>query len=112
MDITQICSAIIKLMVSLLIAYLIPVIKQKYAQEQINEAMESAKEVNRWITVFVQAAEQLFPEVGAGGNKKAYVLSLMTQTLAKLNIEIDAEVLDAQIESAVLELHQALMPIE
>lgn len=110
MDFTQVCSAILTLLFTILIVCVIPSIRKRYGQEKIDEAMNEAKEVYHWITVFVQAAEQLFPSTQPT-DKKAYVLKLIGAKLAELGLTIDTAILDAQIESAVLELHQSLVPV-
>lgn len=108
-NITPICSAVITLLVALASLYLIPLIKSKYSQEQIKQALSTAQQVNYWVSVFVQAAEQQFPEPGTGESKKAYVSTLIEQKLKELNIEVDTVTLNAQIESAVYELNSQLI---
>ena len=96
MDITGILKIIIELVVAVIGVFLIPYIKTKYSQEQINYAVG-------WIKIAVAAAEQLF-ESDEGKAKKKYVKKF----LEKNGIRLNADELDNTIESAVLELHNEL----
>lgn len=96
MDITEIVSAVLTLIVALVSAFLIPMIKAKVSKEKLEKA-------NQLITVAVGAAEQLYNSK-EGQEKKDYVLAyLETQ-----GINIDAETIEVLIENAVLRLHSEL----
>lgn len=94
-DITPIVNAVITLVVAAISAFLIPWIKSKIETEKLNQIMS-------WVTIAVEAAEQIYRESGMGAKKKAYVLDF----LAKKGITLDVDSIDAMIESAVLDLKQ------
>ena len=73
----------------------IPYIKSKTTVEQ-------QQEISAWVKIAVSAAEQIYKGVGRGEEKKEYVLNW----LAEKGIKIDADELDAMIESAVYELNE------
>lgn len=89
-DLTTIFSAIILLLVALAIRYLVPLIKEKRLQY--------------WVKSAVYAAEMLFKESGMGAEKFAYV----SKYLASKGFHLNAEDLKVTIESAVMELKNAL----
>ena len=60
----------------------------------------SQEKINLWVSLAVQAAEQIFQGTGMGAQKKTYVI----EYLAGKGIQIDAATLDVLIESAVFEL--------
>lgn len=94
-DITPIVNAVIALVAAVISAFLIPWIKGKIETEKLNQIMS-------WVTIAVEAAEQIYRESGMGAKKKAYVLDF----LAKKGITLDVDSIDAMIESAVLDLKQ------
>lgn len=96
MDITKILEIIIQLVVAVIGVTLIPYIKSKYSNEQIDYAMG-------WVKIAVAAAEQTFSS-NAGKTKKHYV----EKFLEDKGIKLDKADLDNAIESAVLELHNEL----
>lgn len=81
------------LLFGLLIAFVIPAVKAKTNEMQMDE-------INYWIRVAVQAAEQVYKGSGKGAVKKKAVLSF----LESKGYTIDFDALDALIESAVYEL--------
>ena len=96
MDITEIVSAVLTLIVALVSAFLIPMIKAKASKEKLEEA-------SQLITVAVGAAEQLYKST-EGQLKKDYVLAyLETQ-----GTSINTETIEVLIENAVLRLHSEL----
>lgn len=97
-DLTQIAAAFISLTVLLVSTFLIPLIKAKHSNEEIQRAVVYA-------TIGVQAAEQLFKETGMGAQKKAYV----EKFLADHGFTLDQDQVDVLIESAVLELKNKLI---
>lgn len=95
-DITPIIEALIKLIVVIVCVMVIPFLKEKFTQSQLDDALV-------WINIAVQAAEQLYTS-SQGAEKKAYVLKYIEDKGFKIN----ASDLDGIIESAVLELHNEL----
>ena len=94
-DLTPVVNAIIALIAAAISVFLIPWIKEKIEAEKLNQIMG-------WVTIAVEAAEQIYRESGMGAKKKAYVLDF----LAKKGITLDLDSIDAMIESAVLDLKQ------
>lgn len=99
-DITQIAVGIVALAVAVITIYVIPVIRKAMTTEKLEE-------VTNLIEVFVGAAEQLYGKEQTT-EKKEYVQNLIKEKLEKLNLTIDEKELDAQIENAVLTLHNEL----
>lgn len=89
-DLTTIFSAIVLLLVALAVRYLIPLLKEKRLQ--------------RWAKAAVYAAEMIFKEHGMGAEKFAYV----SEYLASKGFHLNPEDLKVTIESAVMELKNAL----
>lgn len=96
MDYTEILSLIIKLIVAIVSAMLVPYLKSKYSAAQLDKALA-------YVDIFVAAAEQLY-DVTQGELKKEYVL----KQLAAKGFKINSGVIDAQIEAAVLRLHSEI----
>ena len=94
-DLTPVVNAIIALIAAAISVFLIPWIKEKIEAEKLEQVMG-------WVTIAVEAAEQIYRESGMGAKKKAYVLDF----LAKRGITLDVDSIDAMIESAVLDLKQ------
>lgn len=94
-DLTPVINAIIALIAAAISVFLIPWIKEKIEAEKLEQIMG-------WVTIAVEAAEQIYRESGMGAKKKAYVLDF----LAKKGITLDVDSIDAMIESAVLDLKQ------
>lgn len=94
-DLTPVVNAIIALIAAAISVFLIPWIKEKIEAEKLEQIMG-------WVTIAVEAAEQIYRESGMGAKKKAYVLDF----LAKKGCTLDADSVDAMIESAVLNLKQ------
>ena len=97
MDFTSILDLAMKLAVALAMAFLVPWLRNRYGAEKLADMMT-------YVSIFVRAAEQLF-DATDGAKKKQYVLD----RLAEKGIRIDGDALDAMIEAAVNELHQALV---
>ena len=93
-DLTQVVVAILTLVISLVSAFLVPLIKSKVSAEQLET-------IKFWVNVAVEAAEQMYVGSGKGAEKKAYVVSFLNSKGFTLNIEE----IDALIEGAVCELH-------
>lgn len=98
MDLTPIMEAVLALVAVLITYYLIPWIKTKTTSEQ-------RAEINAWVKIGVQAAEQLFVGVGRGAEKKAYVMEFIQSK----GYHIDTTELDKLIESAVLAVNKGVL---
>ena len=96
-DITPIINAVILLIASLITIIVIPKVRALLV-EKIGR--EQTEELCRWIDIFVGAAEQCFPEPDV---KKNYVVN----KLQSMGYTVTEEI-DGAIESAVLQLHNAL----
>ena len=92
MDWGAIIGAIITIAVAAITVAVVPWLREKLSAEQLAV-------VQRWVSIAVLAAEQIFGS-GTGAKKKAYVLELLTAR----GIKLDAEALDAMIEAAVKQL--------
>ena len=94
-DITNIVSAVITLIMALITTFLSPWLKNKLDADKFEK-------VQAWTKVAVQAAEMIYNGAGRGEEKKAYVI----QYLNEKGFKLDTATIDALIESAVLELKQ------
>ena len=94
-DLTPIINAVILLIAAVIGVFLVPLIKQKFETDKLNQ-------IYGWVTIAVEAAEQIYRESGMGEKKKAYVLDFLT----KKGYTVDLDSIDAMIESAVLSLKQ------
>lgn len=92
-DLTSIANALIALIAAIVTAFIIPWVKSKTSAAQFEK-------IKMWVTVAVEAAEQLYNGSGRGEEKKAYVIEFLN----KKGFKIDAETLDALIEAAVFDL--------
>lgn len=93
-DLTQVVVAVLTLVLSLVSAFLVPLIKSKVSAEQLEK-------IKFWVSIAVKAAEQIYVGSGKGAEKKAYVVEFLNSKGFTLN----TEEIDALIEGAVLELH-------
>jgi uncharacterized membrane protein YraQ (UPF0718 family) len=93
MDLTAILEAVITLVMAIVTGVLVPYIKSKTTAEQQTVLTALVKAA-------VTAAEQIYTGSGRGQEKKAYVLSW----LADRGITVDADKLDALVESEVYAL--------
>ena len=96
MDINQIVSLVLKIVCFILITFVIPLIKKKYDQQQIDGVLDK-------IETYVEAADQLFGKE-QGEEKKQWVRG----RLAAHGIDVNLDYIDAEIEACVLMLHNAL----
>lgn len=96
-NITNIVVGVIKLLVAVAIAIIIPLIKEKFDSAKFGKVVTLA-------ATAVKAAEQIFTESGMGKKKKEFVINYLKQKGCK----IDDNELDVVIESAVLELKHAI----
>lgn len=91
--ITSIANAVIALIAAIITAFVIPWIRSKTTAAQFEK-------IKMWVTVAVEAAEQLYTGSGRGAEKKAYVVEFLNSK----GFKIDAETLDKLIEAAVFNL--------
>ena len=96
MNITEILELIIYLVVAILATFVIPVIKNKYGAQSLENAL-------KWVDIAVAAAEQLY-ESTEGAAKKEYVLEFLWDR----GLLIDEDELDMAVEAAVNRLHNEL----
>lgn len=92
-DLTPIMEAIIAIVTAVITAFLIPWLKGKIDADKL-------KKIKLWVTVAVEAAEQLYKGSGRGEEKKAYVV----QFLQEKGFTFDPDSLDKLIEAAVFNL--------
>ena len=92
-DLTSIANAVIALIAAIITAFVIPWIRSKTTATQFEK-------IKMWVTVAVEAAEQLYTGSGRGAEKKAYVVEFLNNK----GFKIDAETLDNLIEAAVFDL--------
>lgn len=94
-DMNDVVKVLISLFAALMTCFIVPLIKSKTTSAQFTQ-------IQLWVRIAVQAAEQLFKGSGRGQEKKQYVLEFL---LGK-GVKIDEDVLDALIESTVFDLPQ------
>lgn len=97
MDITEIVTLALKLVLLLLSTFVIPVIKRKIDADKLAEA-------RKWTKIAVEAAEMIYSEFEMGETKKAFV----NDFLAKKGFKLSTDELDKLIEAAVLEMNNAI----
>lgn len=100
-DLTPVLGAVITLVITIMTAIVIPYIKKKIGDEKYAE-------IERWVGVAVQAAEQLFAGSGRGAEKLAFV----EEFLASKGFKIDAMSLRNLIEAAVYNLTNLEVSLE
>ena len=96
-NITPIVIALIGLLSAVITVVLVPYFKSKTTSEQRDN-------IYFWAKIAVEAAEKLFNEHGQGKAKKEYV----KQFLSEHGIILDENQVDVVIESAVLQMQNAL----
>lgn len=94
-DITPIINAIVALVAAVISCFLVPYIKSKYGAEKLTE-------IQKWVKIAVEAAEQLFTGPGRGKEKKSFVVEF----LESKGFTLDADSIDKMIEAAVLEMNK------
>lgn len=92
-DLNVIIEAVIMLIATIISAVVIPWIRSKTSAAQFEQ-------IEMWVTVAVEAAEQIYTGSGRGAEKKAYVIDFLTEK----GFKIDADSLDKLIEAAVFDL--------
>lgn len=96
-DLTEVFQVVITLFIALITTYVVPYIKSKTTAQQ-------QADIQMWIKVAVQAAEQVYNESGHGKEKKQYVLDFLFQKGFYIN-ELE---IDNLIESAVYTLKEGV----
>lgn len=96
MDYTKLIEAVIMLIMALLTTFVIPWLKTKYTQNQLETWM-------RWVKIAVTAAEQIYTP-DQWSEKKQYVVTYLKDQGIKYN----EATINNMIEAAVLELHMSL----
>ncbi len=97
-DLTPIANAIIAVVAVAITVYLVPWIRNRTTAAQ-------REEINAWVKIAVQAAEQIHRGSGKGPERKQYVLDF----LAQKNLKIELTELDKMIEAAVLEINKGVL---
>lgn len=92
-DLTVIIEALAALIAAVITAFVIPYIKSRTTTTQFEK-------IKMWVTVAVEAAEQLYTGSGRGAEKKQYVVEFLQEK----GFKIDADSLDKLIEAAVFNL--------
>ncbi len=100
-DLTPIMEAIIALVVAVITAFVIPWLKGKIDADKLEQ-------IKLWVTVAVEAAEQLYNGTGRGEEKKAYVVKFLQEK----GFTLDSDSLDKLIEAAVFNLPEYIGLIE
>lgn len=106
MDITQIVLAIITLCTVVLTAVVIPKIKTKHPQEEIDKALNQLEVYKNVAMLACRMVEQLYP--GMAQKKFDEARKFMIEYLDKAGIEVNETEIKAAIESAVLEINKTL----
>lgn len=100
-DLTPIMEAIIALVVAVITAFVIPWLKGEIDADKLEQ-------IKLWVTVAVEAAEQLYNGTGRGEEKKAYVVKFLQEK----GFTLDPDSLDKLIEAAVFNLPEYIGLIE
>ena len=100
-DLTPIMEAIVALVAAVITAFVIPWLKGKIDADKLEQ-------IKLWVTVAVEAAEQLYNGTGRGEEKKAYVVKFLQEK----GFTIDPDSLDKLIEAAVFNLPEYIGLIE
>lgn len=100
-DLTPIMEAVVALVAAVITAFVIPWLKGKIDTDKLEK-------IEMWVTVAVEAAEQLYVGSGRGAEKKAYVV----QFLQDRGFTLDPDSLDKLIEAAVFNLPEYIGLIE
>jgi len=101
-DLTKLLLAVLELIFSVMLIYLIPYIKRLVKEKTTSEQQEK---IRMWVKIAVQAAEMIYNETGMGEIKFDYVVEFLKEK----GFILDDEEVRALIESAVLELKNEIM---
>lgn len=96
-DLTDLILAILTVVFTAISTFLIPYIKSKTTASQYAE-------IQKWVTIAVEAAEMIYTGTGRGQEKKEYVLAFLNSKGYKL----DTESINNMIEAAVLKLQSEI----
>lgn len=96
-DLTDVVSAIITLILAVITTFLIPYLKTKIEANKFEK-------IKSWVKVAVEAAEMIYVGTGRGEEKKEYVMSF----LQSKGLAVDMDSIENMIEAAVLELNKAV----
>ena len=105
-DITPIILAVIALCTVVLTSFVIPKLKAKHPQEEINKALNQLEVYKNVAMLACRMVEQLYP--GMAQIKFNEARNFMIDYLTKAGIKIDEDQVTAAIESAVLEINKTL----
>lgn len=105
-DITPIILAVIALCTVLLTSFVIPKLKAKHPQEEIDKALNQLEVYKNVAMLACRMVEQLYP--GMAQTKFNEARNFMIDYLTKAGIKIDEDQITAAIESAVLEINKTL----
>ena len=105
-DITPIILAVIALCTVLLSSFVIPKLKAKHPQEEIDNALNQLEVYKNVAMLACRMVEQLYP--GMAQIKFNEARNFMIDYLTKAGIKIDEDQVTAAIESAVLEINKTL----
>lgn len=106
MDFTPIILAVIALCTVLLTSFVIPKLKTKHPQEEIDKALNQLEIYKNVAMLACRMVEQLYP--GMAQIKFDEARNFMIDYLNKAGIKIDENQVVAAIESAVLEINKTL----
>lgn len=105
-DITPIIMAVIALCTVVLTSFVIPKLKAKHPQEEIDKALNQLEVYKNVAMLACRMVEQLYP--GMAQTKFNEARNFMIDYLTKAGIKIDEDQITAAIESAVLEINKTL----
>lgn len=105
-NITPIILAVIALCTVLLTSFVIPKLKAKHPQEEIDKALNQLEVYKNVAMLACRMVEQLYP--GMAQVKFNEARNFMIDYLTKAGIKIDEDQVTAAIESAVLEINKTL----
>lgn len=105
-DITPIILAVIALCTVLLTSFVIPKLKAKHPQEEIDKVLNQLEVYKNVAMLACRMVEQLYP--GMSQTKFNEARNFMIDYLTKAGIKIDEDQVTAAIESAVLEINKTL----
>ena len=105
-DITPIILAVIALCTVVLTSFVIPKLKAKHPQEEIDKALNQLEVYKNVAMLACRMVEQLYP--GMAQTKFNEARNFMIDYLTKAGIKIDEDQVTAAIESAVLEINKTL----
>ena len=105
-NITPIIMAVIALCTVVLTSFVIPKLKAKHPQEEIDKALNQLEVYKNVAMLACRMVEQLYPGMAQVKFNEAH--DFMVDYLTKAGIKIDEDQVTAAIESAVLEINKTL----